>query len=213
MGEGSGKKIGPCFKCRQMGHVKANCHQLGKGGGGKPSGDGKGKDIICVTFEVLLSDGEDNAWWLDSGASKHVAMSRAVFSEFKEMKTGEHRIYMGNNSYCDVLGTGTIQIQLKGGNNLILTDVLCAPNMRKNLISVPQLDKKGFGTRFVSGKVTVGRKKNILFIGTLCNGLYQLDCFSGVANKISFEYLACLSVNDSLMWHLRLGHINIIKLR
>ncbi|KAG9457543.1 hypothetical protein H6P81_002051 [Aristolochia fimbriata] len=127
------------------------------------------------------------------------------------MKTGEHRVYMGNNTYCVVIGTGTVRLKLPSGNYLVLTEVLCAPNIRRNLISIPCLHKKGLETRFKSGKATVGRNNSILFSGTLIDGLYSLFSRSTSNVKVDFEY-ACLSLDDSLLWHLRLGHVNVNKL-
>ncbi|KAG9442378.1 hypothetical protein H6P81_018232 [Aristolochia fimbriata] len=139
-GNNSGKKIGPCYNCSKMGHIKAHCRANGKGG-------------------------------------------------------------------------GTVRLKLPSGNYLVLTEVLCAPNIRRNLISIPCLDKKGLETRFKSGKATVGRNNSILFSGTLIDGLYSLDLYSRSTSnvKVDFEY-ACLSLDDSLLWHLRLGHVNVNKL-
>ncbi|KAG9450499.1 hypothetical protein H6P81_010464 [Aristolochia fimbriata] len=194
MGNNSGKKIRPCYNCGNMGHIKAHCRANGK-------------------VEVLLVDVGENTLWLDSVTSRHVAKSREFFFDFKEMKTGEHRVYIGNNTYCDVIGTGTVRLKLPRGNYLVLTEVLCAPNIRRNLIFIPCLDKKGLETRFKSGKATVGRNNSILFSGTLIDGLYSLDLYSRSTSnvKVDFEY-ACLSLDDSLLWHLRLGHVNVNKL-
>lgn len=60
----------------------------------------------------------------------------------------------------------------------------------------------------------MGSKKNILFFGTLSNGLYKLDVSSSHDNKlVDSEYIDCLSINISLIWHLRLGHVNVSKMR
>ncbi|KAG9458307.1 hypothetical protein H6P81_002815 [Aristolochia fimbriata] len=213
-GNNSGKKIGPCYNCGKMGHIKAHCRANGKGGGRFQNKDNRNNnDIVCVVSEVLLVDVVENTWWLHSAASRHVAKSREFFSDFKEMKTGEHRVYMGNNTYCDVISIGIVRLKLPSGNYLVLTEVLCAPNIRRNLISIPCLDKKGLETRFKSGKATVGRNNSILFSGTLMDGLYSLDLYSRSTSnvKVDFEY-ACLSLDDSLLWHLRLGHVNVNKL-
>lgn len=62
-------------------------------------------------------------------------------------------------------------MQLKNGDNLVLTNILLAPNIRRNLMSIPQLDKKGFETSFISGKATVVVNKNILVFG-----IYLMGC-------------------------------------
>lgn len=102
---------------------------------------------------------------MDSASSRHVAKNKESFVELKEVKAGDHRIYMGNNSYCDV-GIGTVKIMLPGDKNLYLTDVLYSPTMRRNLISVPRLDEKDFEVRFRSGKVSVGKHGRIMMWGS-----------------------------------------------
>lgn len=73
-----------------------------------------------------------------------MAKLREVISNLKKLKTGKHKLYMSDNSFCYVLGTCSVFVQRKNGDHLVLTNVLYAPKMRKNLISIPQLDKKGF---------------------------------------------------------------------
>ncbi|KAG9444834.1 hypothetical protein H6P81_016174 [Aristolochia fimbriata] len=172
-----------------MGHIKAHCRANGKGGGKFQNKDNRNNnDIVCVVSEVLLVDVGENTWCLDSVASRHVAKSREFFSDFNEMKTSEHRVYMGNNTYCDVIGTGTVRLKLPSGNYLVLTEVLCAPNIRRNLISIPCLDKKGLETCFKSGKATVGRNNSILFSGTLIDGLYSLDLYSRSTSNVKVDF-------------------------
>ncbi|KAF9618293.1 hypothetical protein IFM89_000928 [Coptis chinensis] len=109
--------------------------------------------LICVISKSLLAYCDEEAWWIDSASSRHVTKSINYFVDIKELKTGDHKVYMGNNIYCDVLGIGTVKIPLPGEMNLLLTDVLFAPNMRCNLIFVSRLDDKGYEVKFRSGKV------------------------------------------------------------
>lgn len=56
--------------------------------------------------------------------------------------------------------------------------------------------------------------KNVLFSGTLFDGFYKLNVFSCDGNKlVDSKYITCLSVNSSLLWHLRLRHVNVQKMR
>ena len=70
----------------------------------------------------------------------------------KEVKADDHCVYMGNNTYCDVLGIGTVKIMISGERNLYMSDVLFAPTMTCNLIFIPCLDEKAFEIRFHSRK-------------------------------------------------------------
>ncbi|KAG5565586.1 hypothetical protein RHGRI_001486 [Rhododendron griersonianum] len=140
---GNFKKKGSCFNCGKFGHFQADC--CGPKNSRKPNFGGS-KDIVCVVSESLLADTDVGAWWVDSASSRHVAKNKESFVELKEVKASDHRIYMGNNSYCDVVGIGTVKIMLPGDKNFYLTDVLYSPTMRRNLISVPRLDEKDFET-------------------------------------------------------------------
>ncbi|KAL4187362.1 hypothetical protein AMTRI_Chr09g38660 [Amborella trichopoda] len=108
---------------------------------------------------------------------------------------------MGNDTYCDVLGVGTFKLCLPGGTNLLLTDILYAPNIRRNLISVPRLDDKGYKIRFKSGRVTIGKHSIVLMYGTKVDNLYRLNInesssFSGYFDA-SFDAFAC--IDDSYL--------------
>ncbi|KAG8385875.1 hypothetical protein BUALT_Bualt03G0090600 [Buddleja alternifolia] len=87
-------------------------------------------NVSTKVSESLLANCDLVAWWVDSTSSRHVAKTRDGFVEMKEVKARNHKLYMGNNTYCDVLGIDTVRIGLPGENNLFLTDVLYAPNMR-----------------------------------------------------------------------------------
>ena len=207
------KKKGACFTCGQMGHFSRNCPN-GSQGNEKKKQQGGGKDIVCMISEALIVNTNTRGWWLDSAATRHVAMAKESFAEMKEISPGEHKIYMGNNTYCDVLGIGSVRVPLLGGNTLVLTDVLYAPTIRRNLISIPLLTQKGFEVRFKGGKGTVGQKNNILFTASLVDGLFKLDVSNDFANNemIDSEYVACVAVDNALLWHLRLCHVNATKL-
>ncbi|XP_020249403.1 pentatricopeptide repeat-containing protein At2g18940, chloroplastic-like [Asparagus officinalis] len=83
-----------------------------------------------------------SGWWIDSGATRHIAKDKKGVIEFTELKKGEQRIYMGNNTYLDVEGIGSYRLDL-GDSILVLKDVFYASGIRRNLISVPSLMKKG----------------------------------------------------------------------
>lgn len=228
----SGTSIkGPCFKCKQMGHIKAECPRRNNGQSG-----GSSKDLIIVTecnFSSPVSDG----WWIDSGATKHIARTRQGMVESKAVNPKEYRIYMGNDAYTEVQAIGTYKLNV-GTYNIVLTEVLYAPGMRRNLISVPMLVKKGYDVRFYRQQklgfltVTIGKHGQALVRGALDPGhdLFKLNVIensvsiASAFNALSYEnlnnndndndnedlleYIMPLSVNvvDSLTWHMRLCH-------
>jgi hypothetical protein len=113
--------------------------------------------------------------------------------DFKEKAVREHQVYMGNNTYSDVLGEGKCKISIKG-SVIVLHDVLFVPSIRRNLISVPILDSKGYGIKFKSGKVYI-RKGNISIKGTKIDNMY----FIKVDNKNLISHYLCVFESSSYL--------------
>ncbi|KAL4201490.1 hypothetical protein AMTRI_Chr02g216380 [Amborella trichopoda] len=113
---------------------------------------------------------------------------------------------MGNGTYYDVLGVGTFKLCLPGGTNLLLTNTFYAPNTRRNLISVPRLDDKGYEIRFRSGRVTIGKHSRALVYGTKVDNLYQLniDASSSFFGYINASFDSFMCMDHPYLWHLRL---------
>ncbi|GMP88605.1 hypothetical protein CsSME_00040528 [Camellia sinensis var. sinensis] len=122
--------------------------------------------------EALVLEPSSNSWWIDSAATRHIVQNKDMFMKFTEKKVGEHRIYMGNNSYSDVLGIGNCQFSIKG-TSIVLHDVLYVPNIRRNLISVPVLTQKGFEVNFRFNTVLI-KKGSVLVKGVRVNDMYSL---------------------------------------
>ena len=61
----SKKKKGPCYNCGKMGHIKKECRLLKK-----QKQDGN-SNFMAMISEVFVVENE-NEWWIDSGATRHV---------------------------------------------------------------------------------------------------------------------------------------------
>ncbi|KAL1299925.1 hypothetical protein AAHE18_18G143200 [Arachis hypogaea] len=108
------------------------------------------------------------SWWIDSGATRHVCKNRDSFKTFKE--ENETILYMRNASTVQVMGKGTVELEFTSGRVLTLTDVYYVPEVRKNLVSVPLLNKYGFksvfeGDKFILSKGGVFVGKGYLWTG------------------------------------------------
>jgi hypothetical protein len=66
-------------------------------------------------------------------------------------------VYMGNNTYKDVLGEGKCKTFIKWFI-VVLYNVLYVSNIWKNLIFVPVLDSKGYDIKFKSRKVYISKE-------------------------------------------------------
>ncbi|KAH9720235.1 hypothetical protein KPL70_006028 [Citrus sinensis] len=121
------KKKGTCHHCGKPGHFKRDCRLLKKQ-----------KEVSNTNFVAMISEinvlEDDNAWWIDSGATKHVCKDRSLFKSYKAMDDGSV-LYMGNSSTAIVKGKGNVQLEFTSGKALTLTDVYHVPEVRKNLVS------------------------------------------------------------------------------
>jgi hypothetical protein len=85
-----------------------------------------------------------------------------------------------------------------------MKDVLYVPSLKKKLLSISTLDKKGFRVAFVDGEVLMWSKgktiEDAVVIGIEEGGLYKLKGHSNVALTHSIE-IPCE------LWHRRLVHI------
>ena len=83
--------------------------------------------------------------------------------------------------------------------------VLYVPGLKKNLLSISALDKKGFRVAFVDGKVLMWTKcktiDDAIQIGVEEEGLYKLKGHTD-------SELATSTINPCELWHKRLAHVH-----
>jgi hypothetical protein len=82
---------------------------------------------------------------------------------------------MGNNASIAVLRIGTCKLDLRGGHTLYLYDVLYAPEVQRNLVSVLALLQLGFNIEFVGCCVKIHLDNIFYGSGFVLNGLMVLD--------------------------------------
>ena len=118
---------------------------------------------------------------------------------------------MGNNASAIVLGIGTRKLELRGGCTFYLHDVLYAPKVRRNLVSVLVLLELGFSIIFENGCVKILLDNVYYGSGYLLNGFMVLDTVNVFINDDTFIYvvgnLSVSNDNESVISHARLGHI------
>jgi hypothetical protein len=153
-----------CLYCKDKGHYKVDCPKYLKMIMAK-----KGENIISFINESLYIDYSKSTWWIDSGATIHVANSLQGFRSTRTTQRSERQIRVANVVQADVEAVGDVHLELDTGFVLILRDVFFIPTLQRNLISVSCLDNDGFNCHFGDGKcliecndtlVTVAFKRN-----------------------------------------------------
>uniref|UniRef100_A0A2N9G0N8 CCHC-type domain-containing protein n=1 Tax=Fagus sylvatica TaxID=28930 RepID=A0A2N9G0N8_FAGSY len=178
-----------CYQCGERGHYKINC-PLNK----RPKN--KGKEIAMTITEALVIESPSTSWWVDSAATRHIARNRELFVDLKEKQLGEHKVYMGNNTYGDVLGEGKCKFSI-GDSVIVLNNVLYVPSVRRNLISVPVLDEKGFEVKMKSGRVFIS-KGDISIFGVKVDDFSDKDLENSGRKRTSPEpVMPCIDADDS----------------
>ena len=110
---------------------------------------------------------------------------------------------------------GVVSLLFPGGRLLVLNDYLYVPNVRRNLISISCLSCTGFLTIFNKNLVSIKYNADEICVGMLVDNLYILEPISHVqVNSIESNHKRkeLSSVNQTQLWHLRLGHINLDRI-
>ena len=103
---------------------------------------------VNLCFESNIIDVSSNIWWLDSGATIHACNSMQAVISKRSPTSLEQYVYMGDGTKVQVDFLGVVRLQLNTGNFLELRDVAYIPSIRRNLISVPILDRLGYNFLF-----------------------------------------------------------------
>ena len=89
----------------------------------------------------------ENVWYVDSGASNHMT---GHGEWFKEIQTLEKPGYVetGDDTAHAIVHTGNVPLTMQDGKVKYLSNVLHAPSITKNLISVGQMIEQGLQVKF-----------------------------------------------------------------
>ena len=112
---------------------------------------------------------------------------------------------LGDDYQYPIKGIGESRYKLDSGTSMKMKEVLYVPSLKKNLISISTLDKKGYRVSFIDGKVLMWSKGKTLeddvVIGEEEEGMNK---FKGHP-KISIVHE---TTSSSELWHRRIAHIN-----
>ncbi|RVW41057.1 Retrovirus-related Pol polyprotein from transposon TNT 1-94 [Vitis vinifera] len=149
-----------------------------------------------VTLKV---DSPLDDWVLDSGASFHTTPHREIIQNYVAGDFG--KVYLIDGSALDVVGLGDVRILLPNGSVWLLEKVRHIPDLRRNLISVGQLDDEGHAILFVGSTWKVTKGARVLARGKKTGTLYITSCPRDTIAVVDAS-------TDTSLWHSRLGHMS-----
>ena len=110
-------------------------------------------------------------------------------------------MYLADGSALDVVGIGDVRILLPNGSIWLLENVRHIPDLKRNLISVEQLNDEGHAILFVGGTWKVTKGARVLARGKKTSTLYMISSPRDTIAVVDASI-------DTSLWHRRLGHMN-----
>ncbi|GJZ49494.1 zinc finger, CCHC-type containing protein [Tanacetum coccineum] len=167
--------------------------------------------VYYVTYvsEAYFVQDDDVAWWVDSGATVHMCKDRCWFKTYDSLNDGSI-LHMGNESTSLVHGRGCVDLKFSSGKIISLFNVLHVPNIRKNMVSSIVLNNCGYKQVIESNKFVLSKHGVFIGFGYLSNQMFRLN----IANdNIASAFMSTSKLNDSILWHARLGHVHIKRMQ
>ena len=134
-----------------------------------------------------------------------MAGQKKTLSKLEE-KNSPQKVSLGDDYQYPIKGIGEASYKLDSGNPLKMKEVLYVPGLKKNLLSISALDKKGYRVAFIDGQVLMWPKGKTIevavVIGEEEGGLYKLK------GHLETTLVHETTTNPSELWHRRLAHIN-----
>ncbi|GJY99514.1 retrovirus-related pol polyprotein from transposon TNT 1-94 [Tanacetum coccineum] len=141
---------------------------------------------------------EPDEWIKDSGCSKHMTDNKSLFSTYKAYNGGN--VVFGSNLKGKIIGKGTISNAF-----LTISNVEHIDNLAFNLLSVGQICDNRCRVIFTEEGSEIIKYGKIIGNGIRKNGLYVMK----LGNKSQYKLCLATVVDNSTLWHRRLGHANM----
>nr|GEW35058.1 retrovirus-related Pol polyprotein from transposon TNT 1-94 [Tanacetum cinerariifolium] len=161
---------------------------------GKSRSKSRGGRIKCYIFQS-----EDH---LKINYPKNNHKKSTGYVKKDEQPSSSGSVQLGDNKECKIRGIGKVKIQLRDGSSFVLHNVMYIPELKRNLISLGTLEKRGFTVKLQSGKVKVINGFMVVLSGIRRdNCVYSLD-----GHAMEGELNSSVEEKDSLaqVWHKRL---------
>ena len=118
-------------------------------------------------------------------------------------------VRFGDGSRVKIQGMGSVVMQDRNHGHKVLTDVYYIPELKSNIVSLGQLEEKGFKYVGENGRLCVYDQERTLLISAPRAGNRLYVARFGLAAPVC---LLAHSEDESWRWHARFGHLNFRSL-
>ena len=194
-----------CFKCEKYGHVVKNSPLKRVHESNMTEEKEKVEQLNeGIALTTTSSKKENNQWFIDSGATKHMTFQRNIITNYKKYEEPS-KIFLGDNTIIKAYGEGIVKLECYDGEEnvtLNLHRVLYVPDIKKNLLSVPAMTQMNAEVIFDDEKSFIIKDKKTVNIGHL------IDSKLFVLNTQPTHYVNIAKAPSLKQWHCRYGHLN-----
>ena len=131
--------------------------------------------MLFSALSGYVTSGEDT-WLIDSGAPKHMIRKKQTLSRLEE-KNSPQKVSLGDDYQYPIKGIGESSYKHDSRTSMKMKEVMYVPSLKKDLLSISTLDKKGYSVSFIDGQVLMWSKgktlEDVVVIGEE-GGLYKL---------------------------------------
>nr|GEV29092.1 ribonuclease H-like domain-containing protein [Tanacetum cinerariifolium] len=149
---------------------------------------------------------DDKGYW-DSGCSRYMTGNISYLSDYEPFDVGYMSFGQGG---CKITGKGTIKT-----DKLEFENVYFVKDLKYNLFSVSQICDNKNSVLFTDSKCIVLERDfkllddaNMLLRIPRQHNMYSIDLNNIVPHKDLTCLVAKASVDEGILWHMRLGHLN-----
>ncbi|CAJ2652692.1 unnamed protein product [Trifolium pratense] len=195
-----------CRACNQLGHVEKVCKNKANQQRQQAQVVEHHQQEEQLFMASCYSTGSSKETWLiDSGCTNHMTHNVGIFKELD--KSFFSKVTIGNGEHVDVKGKGVVAVETPSGIKYI-SDVLFVPEINQSLLSVGQMMEKNYSLHFKDKRCTILDPAGSMLMTVEIRGKsFPIEW------KQTTMHAFPSSVNDSSLWHKRLGHFSYSALK
>ncbi|KAE8664704.1 hypothetical protein F3Y22_tig00112738pilonHSYRG00095 [Hibiscus syriacus] len=178
------------------GHFKRDCRALKKDTGAHESANMT--EETCDAM-ILSVNTPIESWILDSGASFHSTPCREIMENYVSCDFGN--VHLASDETLKIVGKRDIRLKLPNQTTWTLKGVRHIPSLKRNLISIGQLDGEGYSTTFLGCEWKITKGALVIARGKKTGTLYITSNLENIIAVADAD-------GKSNLWYQRLGHMS-----